>query len=100
MNSVFLQQAALDSLRNQWVAILPEVMLGVIALALLVLELALPKKHHDLIPGVSIAAQLGLAAALLVNFRVGVDSETFNGSFTTRCGASSCGSSSSRHRSS
>jgi NADH-quinone oxidoreductase subunit N len=79
MNPVFLQQAALDSLRNQWVAILPEVMLGVIALALLVLELVLPKKHHDLIPGVSIAAQLGLAAALLVNFRFGVDTETFNG---------------------
>ena len=79
MNSVFLQQAALDSLRNQWVAILPEVMLGVIALALLVLELVLPKKHHELIPGISIAAQLGLAFALCLNFHVGVGAETFNG---------------------
>ena len=79
MNPAFLQQAAVDALRNQWVAILPEMMLGVIALALLVLELVLPKKHHDLIPGVSIAAQLGLAAALFINFRVGLGAETFNG---------------------
>jgi NADH-quinone oxidoreductase subunit N len=79
MNPAFLHQAALDALRNQWVAILPEMMLGVIALALLVLELVLPKRHHDLIPGVSIAAQLGVAAALFINFRFGIGAETFNG---------------------
>ncbi|MFA5265523.1 MAG: NADH-quinone oxidoreductase subunit N [Opitutaceae bacterium] len=76
MTIEFLQQAAAT---NDWAAIMPEIMLAVTALILLVLELVLDKKYHDAIPGVSIAAQLGIAAALFVHFRSGVDFETFSG---------------------
>jgi NADH-quinone oxidoreductase subunit N len=52
----------LDTLReiaatNQWVAIYPEMFLGLLALALLVLEIALPKERHGLIPRVAIVGQ-------------------------------------------
>jgi NADH-quinone oxidoreductase subunit N len=64
---------------NAWLAIMPELMLGLIALLLLVLELVLDKKHHDLIPSLSISAQLGMVAALAMHLRPGVDFETFSG---------------------
>jgi NADH-quinone oxidoreductase subunit N len=47
---------------NQWRAIAPEVFLGCLALALLVLELLLPKRLHEHIP---CAALAGLLAALV-----------------------------------
>lgn len=74
MNVANLQDIAAT---NFWPAILPELMLGGTALLLLVLELLLPKKHHDLIPSISIAAQLGIAAALLMKFQTGIEAETF-----------------------
>jgi hypothetical protein len=43
MNPVFLPSRPRRPADNQWVAILPELMLGCLALALLVLELVLPK---------------------------------------------------------
>lgn len=74
MNVATLHEIAAS---NFWPAILPELMLGATALLLLVFELVLPKKHHDLIPSISIAAQLGIAAAMLMKFQVGIESETF-----------------------
>jgi NADH-quinone oxidoreductase subunit N len=76
MSLTLLQQAAAD---NQWIAILPEMMLGFTALALLFLELVLDKKNHDVIPSISIAAQLGIASALFLHFKSGITGETFNG---------------------
>ncbi|MBI5381297.1 MAG: NADH-quinone oxidoreductase subunit N [Opitutae bacterium] len=79
MNPSLLQQAAEAAANNSWVLITPEIMLGAIALLLLALELVLPKKHHELIPSISIAAQLGLFVALLVNRPIGLETEPFNG---------------------
>jgi NADH-quinone oxidoreductase subunit N len=50
---------------NQWSAIFPEVMLGVLALGLLVMELLFPKRWHTLIPRIAILAQIGLLAGLV-----------------------------------
>jgi len=73
-----LLRAAADS--NQWAAIFPEMALGILALFLLVLELALPKKHHGLIPLVAIFGQIGLLAGLWFNFNsIVIGQDTFNG---------------------
>ncbi len=55
---------------NDWNAIMPELLLGCLALFLLVLEIALPKKQHALIPGVAILGQLAVLLGLLINFNV------------------------------
>ena len=51
--------------RNQWLAIAPELMLGLIALLLLVLELLLPKAQRGLIPGIAIISQVAVLVALV-----------------------------------
>jgi NADH-quinone oxidoreductase subunit N len=73
-----LLQAAADA--NQWSAIFPELALGCLALALLVLEVALPKTLHRIIPGVAIIGQLTLLVCLLATFNAPyVGATTFNG---------------------
>ena len=65
---------------NDWAAIFPELLLGCLALALLVLEIVLPKKQHDIIPAFAIAGQAALLIALVVNFRSDyLGTESFNG---------------------
>ncbi|HUL53809.1 MAG TPA: NADH-quinone oxidoreductase subunit N [Opitutaceae bacterium] len=59
-------QAAADS--NQWVAVFPELMLGCIALALLVLELVLPKAQRALIPAVALVSLLAVLVGVAINF--------------------------------
>jgi NADH-quinone oxidoreductase subunit N len=54
---------------NNWLAIMPELMLGCLALLLLVLEVVLPKNKHDIIPGVAIMGQLGVLIGLIINYR-------------------------------
>lgn len=77
MNLEVLQAAAAS---NAWAAIFPELLLGCLALLLLVLEIVLPKKQHDLIPAVAIAGQVAILLGLIVNFRTGYLGETtFNG---------------------
>jgi NADH-quinone oxidoreductase subunit N len=49
---------------NHWAAIWPEAGLGCLALALLVLEIALPKGAQRLIPGISIAGQAAILVAV------------------------------------
>jgi NADH-quinone oxidoreductase subunit N len=65
---------------NEWAAIFPELILACVALALLVLEIVLPKKQHGIIP---VAAALGLVAVLVglaANFHsMWLDQDTFNG---------------------
>ena len=65
---------------NQWTAIMPELLLGCLALGLLVFELLFPKKEHGVIPLISIAGQLGLLVGLLWNYRTTpLGYETFGG---------------------
>jgi NADH-quinone oxidoreductase subunit N len=66
MNPEFLKAAAES---NQWIAIMPELMLGCLALLLLALEVVLPKTKHDMIPGVAIMGQLGVLIGLIINYR-------------------------------
>jgi len=65
MTHELLQQAAAS---NQWVAIFPELVLAGLALALLVLEIVLPKKDQGMIPAVAILGQLAVAVGLAINF--------------------------------
>ena len=72
-----LQAAAAD---NHWAAIFPELLLGCLALLLLVLEILLPKRSHDVIPTVAILGQLAVLGAVLLRFgSLPVDVTTFNG---------------------
>ena len=54
--------------QNQWGSIAPELMLGCLALALLVLEVILPKNAHGIIPSVSIVGILGIVVGFSMNF--------------------------------
>jgi NADH-quinone oxidoreductase subunit N len=66
--------------RNLWGAITPEIMLGCLALALLVIELLFPNDQHRMVP---IAALVGLVSILgnvIVTFQSAyLGEETFNG---------------------
>jgi NADH-quinone oxidoreductase subunit N len=65
---------------NQWLALTPELLLGVLALLLLLLEMVLPRKEHGAIPLVAIAGQLGVLVGLIINYRTGyLGEETFGG---------------------
>ena len=65
---------------NSWISILPELMLGCLALLLLVLEIVLPKRLHTALPGVALFGVLGLLAGQLVTTTCCVsEGESFNG---------------------
>jgi NADH-quinone oxidoreductase subunit N len=77
MNLEVVKLAAAD---NQWGAIFPELMLACIALALLALEIVLPKKLHAYIPDFALSGLVGTLAGLLFNFRsAALGHDTFNG---------------------
>lgn len=77
MNLEVVKLAAAD---NQWGAIFPELMLACIALALLGLEIVLPKKLHVYIPDFALSGLVGTLAGLLFNFRpASLGHDTFNG---------------------
>lgn len=77
MTTELLQQAAAS---NQWVAIAPELLVGCLALLLLILEIVLPRRHHDLIPAAAIVGLLGIIGGLVINYHtVFLGTETFNG---------------------
>lgn len=77
MNLEALQTAAAD---NQWTAIFPELMLASLALALLVLEILLPKKEHRHIPDVVLLGVGGALLGLLLNFRSAtLETDSFSG---------------------
>ncbi len=77
MNLTDLQQAAAS---NQWLAIAPELMVGCLALLLLIFEIVLPKKNHDIIPTLSIVGLLAILGGLIFNYNsVYLGQETFNG---------------------
>jgi NADH-quinone oxidoreductase subunit N len=65
---------------NEWGMIAPELMLGCLALFLLVLEIVLPKKQHNLIPTFALFGQIGVLAGLAINFDRGLlGLDLFNG---------------------
>jgi len=77
MNLEALKFAAAN---NAWTAISPELLLAGLALALLVLEILLPKSQHRYIPNVAIAGLIGALAGLFINFNSPtLGTETFNG---------------------
>ena len=71
-----LQQAAAA---NQWSAIVPELLLALLALLLLVLELVLPPRLHRVIPATAIVCQLAIALGLALNFDSAGTGLAFNG---------------------
>ena len=77
MTTELLQQAAAN---NQWTAIFPELMVGCLALLLLIFEIVLPKKNHDMIPNIAIAGLLAITAAHIFHYQTAfLDQTTFNG---------------------
>jgi NADH-quinone oxidoreductase subunit N len=61
---------------NRWGAIWPELLVACLALAVLLLEIVLPKSAHRRIPGIAIAGQLAILAAVLGGVAPGPDSQT------------------------
>lgn len=77
MNLELLQAAAA---KNTWGAILPELLLGSLALVLLILEIILPKKQHTAIPSLAILGQVAILVVTIGGFHSGyLGSETFGG---------------------
>lgn len=77
MNLDLLQAAAAN---NTWGAILPELLMGSLALLLLILEIVLPRGRHATIPWFAILGQVGILAFTLVNLHPDyLGAETFNG---------------------
>ena len=77
MTPEILQAAAAS---NEWAAIFPELLVGCLALLLLVLEIVLPRRSHDLIPGFAIAGQLAILVVFVLNYHsTYVGQQTFNG---------------------
>jgi NADH-quinone oxidoreductase subunit N len=65
---------------NLWGAIMPEIMLGVLALALLVIELLFPKQQHRMVPLAALVGLLCVLGNVLATFHNPyVGTETFNG---------------------
>jgi NADH-quinone oxidoreductase subunit N len=75
-----LELAKLAAADNTWGTIIPELLLGCLALALLVCEIVFPKRLHAIIPGLAIAGLVGAIAGLLINFdSASLGHTTFNG---------------------
>ena len=75
-----LEAAKIAAGLNEWSAIAPELALGCLALFLLVLEMVLPKKHHDQIGTVAILGQIGILAYVAFNFHAAsLGRDTFSG---------------------
>ena len=67
MDITVLQNLAAN---NLWGAITPEIMLGVLALALLVIELLFPKQQHQVVPVAALVGLLCVLGNVLATLRV------------------------------
>lgn len=68
MDPHFLEKFQEAAATNVWGAILPEILLGLLALGLLVLEMVLPKEKHRLIPRVAIWGTVAILIWFLLFF--------------------------------
>jgi NADH-quinone oxidoreductase subunit N len=76
--STELLRAAADS--NQWLLIMPEIMVACTALGLLVIEIFTPKEQHRFIPPFVVAVLVMVLASVVVTFgRIGGEEELFGG---------------------
>lgn len=66
MNERLIEFLGGISTTNNWGAILPEILLALLALGLLVAEVFLPKERHGLIGRLSMIGQLGILAMLVL----------------------------------
>jgi NADH-quinone oxidoreductase subunit N len=65
---------------NDWGTIFPELLLGCLALALLVLEIVLPRHLHAHLPAVALLGVLGILPSQVLSFGVAfAEGESFNG---------------------
>jgi NADH-quinone oxidoreductase subunit N len=65
---------------NQWLAIFPELLLGLLALLLLGLELVLPPAERRYLPAVAMIGLVGVLAGVGINFHTAfLDQDTFGG---------------------
>src|ERR1700709_1556822 len=65
---------------NDWTAILPELLLGCLALLLLAMEIVLPAKLHARLPAIALLGVLGLVTSQLITSSVDfVAHVSFNG---------------------
>jgi NADH-quinone oxidoreductase subunit N len=66
---------------NDWLTIFPELLLGCVALALLALEIVLPRKYHGYLPGVALFGVLAIIPSQLISLRPAflLEGDTFNG---------------------
>lgn len=68
------------ALSNEWTAIYPELSVGILALALLALEIVLPRRLHPVIPRFAVWGQVGIALGVIVQFGSPyLGEETFSG---------------------
>lgn len=78
-----LEQYRALALTNEWMAILPEIALGCLALSLLLLELLLPARWKAKIGWVAVFSQIVLLLGLVVSYsnppQVGISITMFNG---------------------
>lgn len=77
MPADLLQQIAAT---NEWAAIFPEIFLGCTALALLAMEIVLPRDQHRHIPAAAMMALAAMAIGVGINFQTAwLDTTTFAG---------------------
>jgi NADH-quinone oxidoreductase subunit N len=77
---MLLEAVKLAAEDNLWIAIWPEIALGCIALLLLVLEIALPKRRHVIIGDIATAGIFLTFVGLCLNWEsTALDTTTFNG---------------------
>ncbi|HEU5078159.1 MAG TPA: NADH-quinone oxidoreductase subunit N [Opitutaceae bacterium] len=69
MNPDLVKAFSLAAEQNRWAAILPEVVLGCLALMLLVLEIVLPKRDQKIIPIFAIFGQIVVLAGMIFTYR-------------------------------
>jgi NADH-quinone oxidoreductase subunit N len=76
---------------NQWWALGPEIILACTALALLVMEIVLPKGQQRVIPQFALLAQIAVLATVILNFETGVKGQSLFGGLIMLSDASQIG---------
>ena len=70
MNELLAEFLCAYTATNDWLAILPETLLALLALGLLLAEMVLPKNRQSLISSIAIGGQALILAIVLAGFRL------------------------------